>query len=300
MNYMFSPKKKYTSLYENNPYIDCVHSIKKRVKEALPQLKSEHFDFVVDLQKNLRSLHVKRALHVANASFPKLNFKKWLLVRFHINTLPKIHIVDRYFMAVKKLGVYNDGKGLDYFMPESEHVDLEKYFSLKNKEYVAFVIGGQHATKMLPVDKIVTIINRLPCPVILLGGLEDKEKGVQICSLTSRKNVFNACGDFSLHQSASLVKQAGVVITNDTGLMHIAAAFEQPIVSIWGNTIPELGMYPYEPQTPKRIVVSEVSGLSCRPCSKIGFSKCPKKHFKCMTEQDDAFIVSETTRLFNT
>jgi ADP-heptose:LPS heptosyltransferase len=86
-------------------------------------------------------------------------------------------------------------------------------------------------------------------------------------------------------QSASLVRQAKAIITNDTGLMHIAAAYQKPIVSIWGNTIPDFGMYPYLPAGRKQFI-SQVEGLSCRPCSKIGFEKCPKGHFKCMMDQD--------------
>jgi ADP-heptose:LPS heptosyltransferase len=72
--------------------------------------------------------------------------------------------------------------------------------------------------------------------------------------------------------------------------MHIAAALRKPIVSIWGNTIPEFGMYPYFPMNSARSVISEVKDLHCRPCSKLGFKKCPKQHFKCMMLQDEVFI----------
>ncbi|MBN2637507.1 MAG: glycosyltransferase family 9 protein [Bacteroidales bacterium] len=291
-------KKKSHLLYDHNPYVNRVHTIEKSASEIIQELKKEQFDFVVDLQKNMRSLKVKRALKIPFASFPKLNIKKWLLVQWKMKVMPDIHIVDRYFESVKPLGVQNDKKGLDYFIPESDFVNLDEFPPLKNKNYVGFVIGGQHQTKMLPAEKVASVINRLPWPVVLLGGPEDREKGEQIHQLTHHHHVFNSCGQFSLHQSASLVKQAGLIITNDTGLMHIAAAFQKPIISIWGNTVPELGMTPYEPETPDRIVISEVKGLSCRPCSKIGFAKCPKGHFKCMMNQDEDFIVNEALRLF--
>lgn len=293
-------KKKSRLLYEHNPYVDGIHIFEKSAAEIIPKLKKEQFDFVVDLQKNLRSLRVKRALNVPFASFSKLNIKKWLLVQWKMRVMPDVHIVDRYFEAVKSLGVYNDSKGLDYFIPETDFVNLDEFPPLQNKNYVGFVIGGQHQTKMLPVEKTVGIINRLPWPVVLLGGPEDKEKGEQIRLLADHHHVFNACGQFSLHQSASLVKQAGIIITNDTGLMHVAAAFQKPVISIWGNTVPELGMTPYEPQTPENVVTAEVKGLSCRPCSKIGYKKCPKGHFKCMMNQDENFIVNEALRLFPT
>ncbi len=94
--------------------------------------------------------------------------------------------------------------------------------------------------------------------------------------------IYNACGKFNLNESADLVRRAKLIITNDTGLMHIAAAFNKPIISLWGNTVPEFGMYPYMPGRPQLYDIMEIKNLSCRPCSKIGYKKCPKKHFKCM------------------
>jgi heptosyltransferase-2 len=291
-------KSKNRNLYTHNPYVDKVHVFERKSADAIPSLKPEHFDFIVDLQKNLRSSRVKRQLKIPSSSFPKLNVKKWMLVRFKINRLEEVHIVDRYFRAVESLGVKNDGQGLDYFIPEEDFVDLKAYPPLKENAYVGLVIGGQHKTKMFPAEKAARVIGRLPWPVVLLGGPEDHENGEAIRNLTENKQVLNACGELSLNESASLVRQAGIIITNDTGLMHMAAAFKKPIISIWGNTIPAFGMYPYEPGNEENVVVAEVKGLKCRPCSKIGYEKCPKKHFKCMMDQDEDFIVREVLRLF--
>ena len=96
--------------------------------------------------------------------------------------------------------------------------------------------------------------------------------------------MINACGELKLHESASVVRQAEKVISHDTGMMHIAAAFGKKIISIWGNTIPEFGMYPYYSNGENNNITIEVDGLSCRPCSKIGYEKCPKGHFKCMNQ----------------
>ncbi|MEM6699004.1 MAG: glycosyltransferase family 9 protein, partial [Bacteroidota bacterium] len=90
--------------------------------------------------------------------------------------------------------------------------------------------------------------------------------------------------------SASVVRQAYKVITHDTGMMHIAAAFQKEILSVWGNTIPEFGMYPYYGSQKDRNTTFEVNNLSCRPCSKIGHETCPKGHFKCMELQDTGAI----------
>ncbi len=106
----------------------------------------------------------------------------------------------------------------------------------------------------------------------------------------NRVKIYNSCGKFSLNESAELVKHAKVVVSNDTGLMHIAAAFQKPVISLWGNTSPSMGMFPYygynnlnERVAPSSILMENVK-LNCHPCSKIGYSKCPKGHFKCMKE----------------
>jgi len=290
-------KKQYRGLFTENPHVTRVHSFEKSPAECLNKLEAISFDHVVDLQKNLRSLKVRRALGVVSSSFPKLNVQKWLLVNAKINRMPDVHIVDRYFEAVKGLGVKNDGKGLEYFMPVSDEVVPTDVDIALSKGYIAMVIGGQHTTKIFPPEKAAQLISRINHPVVLLGGSIDKQRGEEIRAFCPHAAIFNTCGTLSLNQSASLVKQAKLVITNDTGLMHIAAAFFKPILSIWGNTVPELGMYPYLPGKEDLFGMAQVSGLSCRPCSKLGFSKCPKKHFNCMMQQDIEWMVLETNRL---
>jgi ADP-heptose:LPS heptosyltransferase len=105
-------------------------------------------------------------------------------------------------------------------------------------------------------------------------------------NISTGARVFNACGKYNINQSASLVQQAEKIITNDTGMMHIAAAFKKQIISLWGNTIPEFGMHPYMPGQEHNSYMLEVKGLECRPCSKLGYAKCPRRHFDCMNKQD--------------
>lgn len=271
-------KEQFCSVVEHNPYIDKVHTIREDVAEVIDELRSEKFDCVVDLHHNLRSARVKMKLHVPSSSFNKLNVQKWLAVNLKWNLLPKVHIVDRYMDTVKRLGVSNDGKGLDYFISPADEVDRSVLPQQHRQGFIAFVIGAQHYTKRLPPEKIKFICKKLSLPVILLGGPEDAQRGEEIAA--GDEKIFNACGKFSLAQSASLVRQAEYMITHDTGLMHIAAAFKKRIYSVWGNTIPEFGMYPYMPGEGSKII--EVKNLYCRPCSKLGYNKCPQGHFRCM------------------
>lgn len=283
-------KKAFEPVLRSNPYISKIITIGHNIDEVIPGLKKESYDHIVDLHKNFRSLGVRLKLGIKSTSFPKLNFRKWLMVTLKINRMPDVHVVDRYFKSVTSLGVINDLSGLDYFIPEGDRVKPVHLPETHQNGYVAMVIGGKHKTKQLPTEKIIELLTRLNYPVIILGGSEDREDGL-IIEQQIVKRVYSACGKFNLNQSASLIEQARVVITNDTGLMHIAAAFKKPVISIWGNTVPELGMYPYMPQHPDQFRIFEVKGLSCRPCSKIGFDKCPKEHFRCMMDQDVSAIV---------
>jgi ADP-heptose:LPS heptosyltransferase len=283
----FATKPAFAQLFTANPYVRKTHILSGSLGELITELKAEKFDRIIDLHNNLRTRILTARLGVPTHRFDKLNIEKWLLVNWKINRLPAVHIVDRYQAAAQHLGVKDDGQGLDYFIPASQEIDLQSLPVTHRAGYVAVAIGAQHATKRLPLDKLLEACERLAAPLVLLGGKEDAAVGEEIAAHFGRQPagetvVFNACGKYSLHGSASLVRQARLVVSHDTGLMHIAAAFRKPIVSIWGNTVPEFGMTPYRTE----FKVLEVTGLSCRPCSKIGYAQCPKGHFKCMREQD--------------
>ena len=285
-------KSSYRSIYASNPYVDKVFELSSNMKEVVRQLREEHYDFVVDLHKNWRSWRVRMALHRPSASFPKLDFQKFLYTKLKIGKLPSVHIVDRYFKAVEKLGVHNDGQGLDFFFNEGDELHYEDLPEAFREGFVAVVIGGQHSTKILPVDKVVEVCKALDYPVILVGGPEDAARGDRIKAKVG-SYVGNTCGRLTLGQSASLLKLADAVLTNDTGMMHIAAALRKPIVSVWGNTVPEFGMYPYLPKGMKPSAIIENKNLKCRPCDKLGYAKCPKGHFNCMNSLDSKEIAEK-------
>lgn len=277
-------KAKFKSVLEQNPYIDKLITIEKDVDEVLGELKIEQYDFIVDLHNNLRSWRTVLFLHCSSQTFNKINFRKWLRVCVGLDYLPSIHIVDRYMAAAKSLEIINDGGGLDYFLdPAKEDTSLTLPGCFQNG-YMAIVIGGQHKTKIYPPEQLIEFCNLYGRPVVLLGGPDDVNAGERIAT-EAGPHVYNGCGKYSLMESSWLLKKATQVITNDTGLMHIAAALDKDIISIWGNTIPEFGMTPYLPKNShSSSQILEVKGLKCRPCSKIGFKQCPKGHFKCMKE----------------
>jgi len=291
-------KSPYLPLLAANPFINKIWTYDRNFGELIPLLRAEKFGFIVDLHKNFRSAFVRIRLGIRSAAFPKLNIRKWLAVRFKMDVLPDLHIVDRYFIAARPLGVVNDGKGLDCFIPARDEIEISALPETHRDGYLAIVTGGKHNTKIFPPDKVAEVCTRLVLPVVLLGGSEDRERGAQIAAMGGSL-VHNACGRYSISQSASVIRQSRAVMTNDTGLMHIAAAFGKPLVSVWGNTIPAFGMYPYMPGAPSaQSLISEVNGLRCRPCSKLGYSECPEKHFRCMKDIEIGPIVGFLNRHF--
>ncbi|MBS1505747.1 MAG: glycosyltransferase family 9 protein [Bacteroidetes bacterium] len=279
-------KLQYKSILEHNPYIDKLFYLGESLTALAAELRNEKYDFVVDLHNNLRTRILKFKLGVPAVSFNKLNVEKWLMVNLKINKLPDVHIVDRYLETTKALGVKADALGLDFFIPEKDDVPIEWLPESHRAGFVAYAIGGQHETKKLPVARMIELCKKINRPIVLLGGKEDFDNGERVREALEqldgeRKNlIYNSCGKFNLNQSASVIKKSSLVFSHDTGLMHIAAAFKKEVYSIWGNTIPAFGMYPYR----TKYHSLENTNLGCRPCSKIGFDICPKGHFKCMNE----------------
>ena len=294
----FVSKPAYQSILETNPYIDKTHYLSHGLYRLVRDLRKERFDLVVDLHRNLRTSLIKICLGKQSKSFKKLNWQKWLLVKTKVDKLPKRHIVDRYMDTVSALGVKLDALGLDFFIHEKDEVENDWLPETHQNGYVAVAIGAQHATKRLPTRRLIELCDRINKPIVLLGGKEDFDAGEEVAGffkvankdspeeytlreeLGKKAEVYNACGKFNLGQSASLLQNASVVFSHDTGLMHIAAAFGKKIYSIWGSTVPSFGMYPFRTS----FVIFENNKLNCRPCSKIGFNQCPKGHFKCMND----------------
>lgn len=284
-------KEQFSNISYNNPYVDKTYEYRGSIREVIKELKQEEYDYIADLQKNNLSRRVCLALGCEHHSFHKLDFKKMLLTTFKINKLPDVHIVDRYFEAVEPLGVQNDGRGLEFYISEQNYMqepDLPEEF---REGFYAVVIGGSYNTKTIPVEKIIEVIEKLDEPVILLGGPGDMQRSKIIVEAIGQ-NIGNPVGMLNLEQSASIIKMSKGVLTSDTGMMHIAAAFNKPIVSVWGNTVPEFGMYQYYPKNSTQpLNIVEVKDLKCRPCSKLGYKKCPKGHFKCMQMIDTDKVV---------
>ncbi len=277
-------KNSFKDLVSSNPNIDKVWLLNNKIANIIPVLKAEHYDLIIDLHKNLRSLLIRFHLwNIPAVSYHKANVAKWLAVQFKIHRFPKNHIALRYLHTLKKYNVQDDGHGLDYFIPTYDQIDLQSI--PVTTPYIALVIGAAHFTKRIPLIKLQELIASLDViyPILIIGGPAESAAG----QLLASDRVINTCGKYNINQSASLLNQAAFVVAPDTGMMHIAAALKKPIRSIWGSTLAEFGFWPFYGFNHKDLNVSfEIKGLSCRPCARFGRQSCPEGHFKCMMLQD--------------
>jgi ADP-heptose:LPS heptosyltransferase len=284
VHFLTKPAFKY--IYDNNPYVDKLLLLKPTLAETIADIKVEGYDYIIDLHNNLRTAIIKLRTGIKSSTYKKQTIRKWLSLKFNLKLVPPVHLVDRYLKAVAFLGVTNDGQPIDYYT--KNNYQLSALLPPSHQNYVAFVIGATHFTKRMPNEKIISICRQINLPIVLLGGNDVKANGDEIAAAIGN-NVYNACGVTTLDESVFLVSKAQSIIGFDTGLTHIAEAFNKPIVSIWGGTVPELlGVQPY---MVKDVMVAGID-LSCRPCSKFGLEKCPLGHFKCMYDIPEGNILS--------
>ena len=290
IHFLTKPAFKY--IYDNNPYVDKLLLLKPTLAETIKDIQAEKYDYLIDLHNNLRTFIIKLRTGIKSSTYKKQTIRKWLSLKLRLKLVSPVHLVERYMKTVHFLGVKNDGQPIDYYI-KAEH-SLEKLLPASHQnKYVAFVIGATHFTKRMPNEKIISICSAIENPVVLLGGEDVKTNGNEIAAALGDK-VYNACGITSLDESVFLVSKATKVLGFDTGLTHIAEAFNVPIGSIWGGTVPELlGVQPYMVKDAKVIGID----LYCRPCSKFGLEKCPLGHFKCMRDIPEDVVVNFANKL---
>lgn len=278
-------KSKFLDLFDLLPFKVVRIPLYPTLGSTAVFLRKERFDLVIDLHNNLRTFFLQMLMtRFQWARVNKLNFKKWLYTNFHWDYLPKTHVVDRYLQAAK--------------LPPPPSFELDVSVDLEsnipNENFVVWVLGANFKTKQFPLEKIKETLYLLKMPIVLMGGTLEMSLAAQIQA--EFPHVQNFVGKTTLLESAQFLKKAKLVVTNDTGMMHLASLLRKPLICIWGNTTPTLGMSPYQNPNAHSF---EVQNLPCRPCSKIGFNACPKGHFSCMLQQNTTLISAKINALFS-
>lgn len=284
--------QRFAEVWQHNPHISSLVEVDTTqpfyaaaaIKKSLRRDRS-CYDVVIDAQRNLRSWYLRRGMAKHTLLYDKHRAEKIALVRKKQYPEQLMPVAERYIQAAAALGVKADGKGVELWLPEEQNsVVYPPELCPRNSAIrkVALAPGARHATKRwLPQRfaelgaKLVTDYN---IEVVLLGGKDDAAICREITSAAGGRLV-DMSGSTSLYDTARIIDSCGLLITNDSGVMHIGAARRVPTLAIFGSTVPELGFAPYG----TRSVIVE-KHLPCRPCTHIGQAQCPEGHFRCMKD----------------
>ncbi|NTW52500.1 MAG: glycosyltransferase family 9 protein [Chlorobiaceae bacterium] len=276
----YCTKAPFEPLLASNPVLSSVFTPES--------IGSRHYDLVVDLQNNTRSRALVQGLNAGDVRrYRKKNWKKLLLVRLKMNLYGDGYrsVVDRYRGALD--GIVPSVEAPCRIFPSAADHDFAVSAIGGVQPVLAICFGANHFTKRYPAESFAAVISAvlasMPVRIILLGGKEDIAEGEKIMAgLTEsdREQVRSMAGAATLMQSAALLAASDLVLTNDTGLMHMASAFGKKIFLLFGSSVGEFGFLPW--RTPYELF--ETEGLDCRPCSHIGRSSCPEGHFRCMRQ----------------
>jgi lipopolysaccharide heptosyltransferase II len=237
------------------------------------KLKAEKFDHVLDLHNVLRTRILRRSLGKSVEVIKKRTFQRWLLVKFKIDRLKNSpDVIGRYFEAAKSLGVNDNGAG---------PVLITK--SIRQKNRIAIAPGARHWNKRWPAENFTKAALELISHgyhIDLHGAKEDVIITKEIASDLPSGHFTDYAGQLDLHEAAEKIGEASLIISNDSGLAHVAEAVGTKVIAIFGPTVKEFGFAPRSADA----IVLEIEGLYCRPCTAIGLGHCPEKHFRCMRE----------------
>ena len=279
-------KENYSAVVKTNPFLTRVYEYDKERNTdiIIDEILRTGYDIVIDLQNNFRSRRIASKVKTKTYRFKKPTIKKFLLVEFKWNLFKEIKSIPQmYSEPIPNLVL--DEKPAQLFVPE-EIVPSVK----PDRHFIGFAPGSRHYTKMYPPEYFIElgkILNSEGYTILLFGGKDDMEICKQIHD--SIPDSIDLSTENNLYQISRDMQECKLIVCNDSGLMHAATSVNVPVVTIFGSTVKEFGFFPYESNS----IVLENEDLSCRPCSHIGRSSCPKGHFKCMLELKPEYVAEK-------
>lgn len=278
---------------KNSPYSDII----ERRNAFLKENHIEKYDFAIDLQNNLRSI-----LFIRGIAKKRVVLRKRRLTKLSMTYLKKMSekypkIPELYLEAAAKIGARDDGDGLEIWLESEKNARQYPPASRKATDKIkkiAVAPGAFHFTKRWPARNYVELTRilrrELNCDFALVGGKND----VEICSEIAGSLEFHTedfSGSTSILQTAERLDKCDLLVSNDSGVLHIGAARRKPVAAIFGSTVRQLGFEPF--RTPNIIIEKN---MPCRPCAHIGRKKCPKGHFNCMEQISPNFAAKKILR----
>jgi heptosyltransferase-2 len=281
-------KDQYVPLLSHNPHVSEVLSVApgEGIRAIAERISSVRYTHLLDLHGNLRSHALRRLAPGPWRSYAKRWLERAILITVKRDVYGReIPIAERYFEAAAELDVQPDGQAPDFFIGEEADAHAAGRLSTlglgQGRPIVAMAPGAAHATKRWPAEYWVELIRRITptgADVALLGGPDDAELARRISDLAGA-NVGSMAGTLGLQESGAVIRRAEVLISGDTGVMHMATGVGTPVVALFGPTVRQFGFFPYHSDA----AVVELD-LPCRPCSAHGSGRCPLGHHRCMKQ----------------
>ncbi len=166
-----------------------------------------------------------------------------------------------------------------------ENLKKEYHLDYSEKKIIALLPGAEYGpAKQWPLEYFAEVGQKLfdqGNQVIILGSKKDFQAGEKIFEI-SQRTLINLCGKTRIEDAVDLLSACEKVITNDSGLMHVAAAVGTEVIAIYGSSTPE-----YTPPLTGRKKVYYL-GLECSPCFD---RKCYFKHLKCLNNISPSHVI---------
>jgi len=305
----FAVKSTYADLVRHNPNISNVITFPEKGSVAeltrmRTTIRETGYDLIMDIHDSIRSRVITFG-HPRTVRINKRKLARFLLVKTGFNLYPRLGgspgVAERYLEPVSSLGVEDDGNGLEVFFPAGTEIRADSLLGGTKGPFVGIAPGSIHGNKVWLPDRFaragLAIALEKRAGIILFGSARERDRCDEIENLLraerSELAVVNTAAQTTLLEVAALMDRCLVVLTNDSGLMHLAAARKRPVVAVFGPTVKEFGFFP----TGTRSKVVEHPALYCRPCTHVGLKECPKGHFRCMTEIETGTVLTAAREL---
>lgn len=279
----FVTKQAMAPLVVENPHLTQVIELgaKERIADLARRLRVFRPTHALDLHGSLRSTALRWLVPCQWSGYSKRKFARTTLIATKINMYGKpVPVAERYFEAARELDVQPDGGPPEFFLAPAARTHMAHWLAevgLDPKPFAVIAPGAAHATKRWPIahwQALTDRLRQLGYGVVAVGGPQDREL---VDALGAR--VINVASEFSLQETGACLARAAVLVSGDTGVMHMASGVGTPVVALFGPTVEPFGFFPYT----KRATVLE-RDLSCRPCSAMGTERCPLGHHRCLQD----------------
>lgn len=158
---------------------------------------------------------------------------------------------------------------------------------------VVLAPGSKRTTKRWPHFAELARLIGASARVVTVGGSDDCATAAEISCARGANRTLDAVPAGSLLMTAALIARADVVVCNDSMALHMAAAFDVPVVAVFGPTAPGAGFAPLS----RTAITVEPEPLECRPCAPRAPHACPRKHWRCMRDTPASLVAAHVSRL---